>query len=109
MLRSTARASFDSTAKEYLASLPDSGEVTFSMNFVGSNAQQQGLRTDLRAGTLRNFKIIVKDDTVEAACTTITFAAIVKDLSGFSGGVNAALTAKCTLKLSGSATWTYNT
>ena len=101
--------SFDSTAKEYIASLPDSGEVTFGVNFVGSNAQQQGLRSDLRAGTVRNFKIIIKDDALEAGCTTVAFAAIVKNLDGPTGGVNAPITMKVTLKVSGQPTWTYNT
>jgi hypothetical protein len=99
--------SFDSTAKEYRALLPDSGEVTFDMNFVGSNAQQQGLRADIRAGTVRNFKLILPDKTLEANCTTCAFSAIVTDLSGPQGGVDSALTQSCTLKVTGQPAWTY--
>lgn len=99
--------SFDSTAKEYRALLPDSGEVTFDMNFVGSDAQQQGLRSDLRAGSVRNFKIIIKDKALEADCTNVAFAAIVTDLSGPQGGVDSALTQSCTLKVTGQPTWDY--
>lgn len=101
--------SFDSSAKEYRSALVDSGEVTFEMIFVGENAQQQGLRSDIRAGTVRNFKLILPDRALEASCTTCAFAAIVTDLSGPSGGVDAALTQSCTLKVSGQPTWTYAT
>ena len=97
-------SNFDSTAEEFIAGLPASGEVQMTLNFVGPDAQQQGLRTDLRAGTLRNFKLILNDhDTTK---TTFAFAAIVKEL-GISGQTKAAVEAKCTLKLSGTPTVTY--
>jgi hypothetical protein len=99
--------SFDSVAKEYAAGLVDSGEVPFTMNFVGDDAQQQGLRTDLRAGTVRNFKLIIPDRATEAACSTCTFAAIVTKLSGPKMGVDKVITQDCTLKVSGQPTWAY--
>lgn len=99
--------SFDSTAREFIASISDSGEVSFDMNLVGSNAQQQGLRTDHRAGTVRNFKLIIKDKPLEANCTTVAFAAIVKSLSPSFAGVDEANKLACTLKVSGQPTWTY--
>lgn len=99
--------SFDSTSKEFISSgLPDNGEVTFSVNFVGSDTQQQGLRADLRAGTLRNFKIKLNDHATNP--TTATFAAIVQSLDGpNAGGVSEIYKMDVTLKLSGPATWTY--
>lgn len=97
--------SFDSTAMEFIAGLSDSGEITFDVNFVGSDAQQQGLRTDLRAGTLRNFKLILNDHATTK--TTVTFAAIVTAAPEISGGVNQVIKGSCSLKVSGTATWSY--
>lgn len=101
--------SFDSTAKEFRAGLVDGGEVTFDMNFVGENAQQQGLRTDLRAGTVRNFKLILPDRAVVADCTNVAFAAVVTNLSGPEAQVDGVIKQSCTLKVSGLPTWTYAT
>lgn len=97
--------SFDSTGKEFIAGLPENGELTFDINFIGSDAQQQGLRTDLRAGTLRNFKLILNDHATTP--TTIAFAAIVTGAPEISGGVNAAVKGSCSLQISGLPTWTY--
>jgi hypothetical protein len=97
--------SFDSDAMEFIAGLSDNGEVTFDVNFVGSNAQQQQLRTDLRAGNKRNFKIIVNDHPTTP--TTINFAAIVTQAPELSGSVNAVLKGSGALKVSGQATWSY--
>jgi predicted secreted protein len=101
--------SFDSTAKEFIAALADSGEVSFDMNFIGDDAQQQGLRSDLRAGTKRNFKLIIPDRTLEASCSTCSFAAIVTSLSGPQGGNDEKITQSCTLKVSGTPNWVYAT
>ncbi len=97
--------SFDSTAMEFIAGLADNGEITFDVNFVGSDAQQQGLRVDLRAGTLRNFKLIINDH--DSSKTTVTFAAIVTGAPEISGGVNQVIKGSCSLKVSGVATWSY--
>lgn len=97
--------SFDSTAMEFISGLSDSGEITFDMNFVGQNAQQQGLRTDLRNGTLRNFKLILNDHATTP--TTVAFSAIVTAAPDIAGGVNQVVKASCTLKVSGLPTWTY--
>jgi hypothetical protein len=98
--------SFDSTSKEFISNgLPDGGEVTFEVNFVGPDAQQQGLRTDLREGTLRNFKIILNDHTVSP--TTFSFAAVVKGLEGPSAGQGEQYKMSITLKVSGQAAVSY--
>lgn len=97
--------SFDSTAMEFIAGLSDGGEVTFDVNFVASNAQQQGLRTDHRAGTLRNFKLILNDHATTP--TSIAFAAIVTSPPDIAAGVNQVVKGSCSLKVSGQATWTY--
>jgi len=98
--------SFDSTAREFISDgLPDSGEVTFDLNFVGNDAQQQGLRADCDAGTLRNFKIILADHA--STPTTFAFAAIVKKFDGPKGGIAAAYSASISLRVSGAKTVTY--
>jgi predicted secreted protein len=97
--------SFDSTAREFIAGMNDNGEVSFDMNFLGNDAQQQGLRTDLRNGTLRNFKVLLADSTVSP--TTFAFSAIVTSFDGPKGGVGQAVTASIKVKLSGQATVTY--
>jgi hypothetical protein len=97
--------SFDSSSQEYISTgQPDSGEVSFDMNFVGSNAQQQQLRTDCRSGVLRNFKLIKNDHATTP--TTITFAAIVTKLEP-KGDVGSAYSQSCSLKVSGTPSWSY--
>ncbi len=97
--------SFDSSSQEFISTgQPDSGEVSFDMNYVGANAQQQQLRTDCRAGTLRNFKLIFNDHATTP--TTIAFAAIITKLEP-KGAVGSAYEQACTLKVSGTPIWTY--
>lgn len=97
---------FDSTFKEYISSgLPDGGEITLEMNFVGSDAQQQGLRSDCRAGTARNFKFVMNDHATTK--TTVTFAAFVKMIDGPKGAVGEAYKTSVTLKVTGQPTWSY--
>lgn len=97
--------SLDSAAMEYIGGLVDGSEITFDCNFVGRDAQQQGLRADLRAGTTRNFKLIANDHATNP--TTVTFAAVVTGAPGISAAVNQALKSSCKLKVSGLSTWTY--
>jgi hypothetical protein len=102
--------SFDSVAKEYISDgLVDGGEVTFEVNFIGSNTKQQALRTDLRAGTVRNFKVIVNDHATEGSRTTFSFAATVTNLDGPSAGQSEQYKMSVTLKVSGLPTVAYAT
>jgi hypothetical protein len=97
---------FDSTAKEFISSgLADGGELALEMNFVGSDAQQQGLRTDCYAGTTRNFKFIMNDHATTK--TTVNFAAFVKMVDGPKGAVSEAYKMSVTLKVTGTPTWSY--
>src|SRR6185369_2297065 len=97
--------SFDSTAREFIAGLTDNGELTFDLNFVGSDAQQQGLRTDSRAGTLRNFKLNLNDHVSDP--TIASFAAIVTMPPELGGGVDQAVKGSCSLRISGTVSWHY--
>lgn len=97
--------SFDSVAMEFIGGLPDNGELTFDCNFIGGDTQQQGLRTDLRNGTKRNFKLILNDNV--STPTTVTFAAVVTAAPEISGSVNAIVKGSCSVRISGQPTWTY--
>lgn len=99
-------STLDSTAHEYIGGLTDGGEVQISGNFVGSNAQQQGLRADMLARTRRNFKLLLTDDN--SSPTTAAFAAVVTSFS-IKGGVDKQIEFSASLKISGLVTWTYKT
>lgn len=97
-------SNFDSTEAEFIPGLSMPGELQITMNFVGSDVEQQGLDADRVAGTRRNYRIVFNDHDVSP--TTYTFLASVTAFS-VSGGTNAAYEAKATLKISGSVTKTY--
>ena len=61
------------SAKEYMASLIDGGELSIEAVWIADDAQQGGLRTDFIAGTVRNFKVVLPDP----GATTQSFSAIV--------------------------------
>ncbi len=100
-----AASSFDSTADEVIAGLPNSGEVSFEMNWVGSNGQQQGLETDRTNGTLRNFQIVLNDHA--SSPSTFAFSALVTALDIAGDDPNSAYKSSCTLTISGAPTITY--
>lgn len=95
---------FDSEADEYVAGLPNSGEVTFDYNFVASDNQQQGLETDRKSGTLRNFRIVLNDHPTNK--TSKAFAAFVAAVGLTGQGPNQKYTGSCTLRSSGDTTTT---
>lgn len=99
--------SFDSTAVEVISdALPDHGEITFGVNWVASNAQQQQLIADCEAGTLRNFRIEANDHA--STPSTLVFAAIVKKHTGLNAdSPKAAYKSSVTLRVSGAMTRTY--
>jgi hypothetical protein len=100
--------SFDSTAMEFIGGLPDNGEITAEVQFIATDAQQQGLRNDLRAGTKRNFKLVLNDMPVGGANpTSVAFAAIITQAPEIGGGVNQVVKGSITLVISGTAIWTY--
>jgi predicted secreted protein len=94
--------SMDSAAKEFIAAgFVDGGEVTLNMHWIGNNAQHQGVRTDLRNGTKRNFQLLMPDTTL------CTFAAFVTKL-GHQIPAEGKITQSVTLKVTGLPTWAYN-
>lgn len=96
----------DSSAREYISNgLSESPDITIEANFIGSSATQQQLLTDLRNGTLRNFKYVLNDHATTK--TTYTFAAIVKSFDGPSFTTGEQYKATITLRRSGAVTVTY--
>lgn len=91
-------SNFDSDKKEYILGLGDGGEVTLTMNFVGSDAQQQGLYDDYDNGTRRNFQIVLPDTT------TFTIPALVTKPPSIKAGTDAVIKADVTLKVTGDIT-----
>lgn len=95
----------DSTDKEYIAGLGDSGEITFTMNLKakasgsGFAEAQELLEAANVSGDLTNFKV-----TLPAPFNkSYIFTAFVKTFQP-NAQVNAAVTADVTLRISGSVT-----
>jgi hypothetical protein len=98
-------SSHDSAANEVIGGLPDSGEVSFDFNFIGSDAQQQGLESDRQNGVLGSYQLVLNDHATTK--TTYTFSALVTAFQVNPGGVNDKLSGSCTLKVSGTVTKVY--
>lgn len=99
--------SHDSSAAEFISTaLPDNGEIGFEFNYVPGNAQQEGLVTDMNAGTLRNFQLICPT-THASTPMTFAFAAIVTKCGPMALGTKDAIRFSGTLKISGAITRTW--
>jgi len=88
--------------REFIQGLKDAGEVTFTINFIPTEATHDastGLLKDYNDGTLRNFQLVFPDP----GNTTWSFAAVV---TGFepSEPTDDKLSADVTLKISGQPT-----
>lgn len=87
---------------EHIGTLLRGGEIGLDLNFAPANATQSysaGVLKDLTDQTLRNFQMVFPD----TAATTWTFAALVTAFEP-SAAVDGALTASCTLLISGAPT-----
>lgn len=73
--------SMDSTEAEVVPGILSNGEVTFACHLIDSDAQHQGLFTDLANATLRNFKFIANNHATEGSKSVRSFAAYVKSVS----------------------------
>jgi predicted secreted protein len=89
----------DSTAKEYIAGLKDTGTLSFDINYIPDNTVHAQIRTDMGAGTLRNFQIIFTD----TGATQWDFAAVITGFS-VSGATDDKVTASVSLQISGDIT-----
>ena len=87
--------------KEFIASLIDSGEISFPMWFVPDNPQQDattGLQKYKNDRDIANFQMVFPDST------QVAFSALVTKF-GIKAPVNGVLSADVTLKISGAMTW----
>lgn len=93
-----------SAAKEFVATILDSGEVKFSINYDPAAATHKnatgGLIYAHQQGTLKNFKV----DFPATVVAGPTFAAYVTDFQT-KAPVAGKLSAEITLKISGAITW----
>lgn len=63
------QTNFDSTAKEYIAGLPDGTEITLECNFLPGATVQQLLIGDVDSKTNRNLEITITDGTTPLVYT----------------------------------------
>jgi hypothetical protein len=93
----------DSSGAEYIATLPDAGEVDFTLNirkkasgtgYIAAQAQLEGYAGD---GAPHNFKMKIGSPITK----TITFAALVLSFEESAPSANATITAAVKLKVTG--------
>lgn len=89
-----------STYREKLMGLPDEGQIQITGQFIAADAQQDALRDDRTARTLREFKIVGPDSAF-----TLVFNAYVLTFSLSGIGVDEIVTFNTTLEISGSVAW----
>lgn len=87
----------NSTAKEYIAGLPDGSTLALAMNFVEDNVTQEALLTDYANKTQRHFRIVF------VGGTNFRFTGVVLGWE-VAGGPNTAIIMTVTIKISGSVT-----
>ena len=92
----------DSTAREYIAGLPDGLNVEFEMNFVVGNAQQQSLRSSQEAGSTVALRLLW--DTSPQASAEFNF--VLLDFQMGETTPDAQTTARIAGRISGSIQWT---
>lgn len=88
--------------REYVPTLLEGGEISFSINFTAASTQgfSSGLFTTMTGKTLRNFQLVVPT----ASAKTASFAAYVTQWNP-NLPVEGAITADITLQVSGPVTW----
>lgn len=93
--------------KEYIAGMVEAGEAAFKGNWIPGNATQDhlvGVLADQKAGTVRNWQIVVPPGTAAPAGLTWSFSGYVKkfnpDIS-----VSDKLSFDASIKVSGASTY----
>jgi hypothetical protein len=86
--------------REFLSNLIDPGELTFAMNFLPGSTNQQGIFTDFKNRSRRNFKLIWTD----GSSTACSLTGIV---TGFqiTNSMESAMEANVTIKITGLPNW----
>jgi hypothetical protein len=91
-------SNLDSTAKEYITGLVDSGQMSIVVDIDNANAGHLALRASHIASSLKPYKLTLPD------AHTATFNAFVKKLP-LDGGVDKILSSSVDLRISGPVTW----
>lgn len=92
-----------SSAREYRLALKDGQEMTFEALYDPTNAQHQGLKSDLDNGVRRNFQMELNDDA--SPNTMVSFTALVTNWT-FSVELDNVYVLNFTLKPTGDLTIT---
>lgn len=88
--------------RTFIASIPDGGEVTLTMNYDASQATHAQLTTNFAAGTSGTWKITFTDP----GAATIEFAGPITAFAWGEAAVDNLITASVTIKVTGSVTIT---
>lgn len=86
--------------REFITSLIDPGEMSFTVNFLPGNVGQQDIINDLKNRVRRNYQLVWTDQ----AATTWNFAGLVTSFQP-SSATEDALQASITIKVTGFPTW----
>lgn len=85
--------------REWLPSFKDSGEVTFTCNFLASTSGHKAMTTDLYARTKRNFQLVFPN----TAATRWSFSGYYVNFAA-SAGISEILTADVTIRVTAGVT-----
>ena len=91
-----------SSAREHVATIPDPGEVSFTLEWDPDNAQHAALWTSFGAKTMETWRITMTDTTP----TKIDFQGIIKNFGVDNLDVDAVATIPVTIQVSGMPTIT---
>lgn len=93
--------SVDDTSRQRISGkIKDGGKVSFEFIWDPTAAQQIGCRTDMNAGTSRNWRIDLADKGTLTTDSYWTFTAIVTSFHT-KGGTGAAVTGMCEMDVTG--------
>lgn len=84
----------DNNTREFLPTLIDPGEISFTVNFLPGNTSHSNLKLDQKNRTKRNFKLVFTN----SAATTYSFAGYVTSI-GITAEIESVLEASITIKL----------
>lgn len=90
------------TWRNFIASIPDGGEVTFKGNFDPAGTTHQKLMTDFTAGAVGSYKILLADP----GAAEIAFSALIVNQNIGSATVDSLVMIEVTLKVTGAVTIT---
>jgi len=88
----------DSTAREFIPGLLDSGQVAVEMNFTRDSYID--MKADLNSTTARNYQIVLND----TGSTTIDFSGHVQSIGGGAAGPDDKIPVTVSIKVSGAVT-----